>query len=190
MTPHELLDEVKSRFTPLLVREKNTLESMLRQALSAYQDRAGYIRRVRIEKEAGVALPYPEDYLSLVGVADKRGALVYSDDFGTAIELDLLGSEHYPFTLTYLVNLSDRPFDKWVVPATIRALIMDYLEILIAINNTERKRRMSIAGKVDASAFPDDSTLYQRKIDLEANMSAHRAMVFSGSLITGANGHF
>ncbi|MCZ4061372.1 hypothetical protein O3W44_22850 [Pantoea sp. LMR881] len=81
-------------------------------------------------------------------MADKRGALVYSDDFGTAIEIRF-GKEarHYPFTLTYLVNLSDRPFtDKWVVPATIRALIMWITwKILIASNNTERKRRMSIA---------------------------------------------
>ncbi|MEY8773035.1 hypothetical protein AB6T85_21740 [Erwinia sp. ACCC 02193] len=185
MTPNNLLEEVKSRFTPLLVTEKATLESKLKQALSAYQDRAGHIGRVRIGKEVGASLPYPEDYLSLVGVTDNRSVLVYSADYGTAIELDLLGNEQFPLTLTYLVNLSDRPLDEWIVPPAIRALVMDYLEILIAMLNIERQRRVSIAGKLDASGLPDEATLYQRKMDLETNMSAHRAMVYSGALIMG-----
>lgn len=185
MTPNKLLEEVKSRFTPLLVTEKATLEAKLKQALSAYQDRAGHIQRIRIRKEAGVSLPYPDDYLSLVGVTDNRGVLVYSDDYGSAIELDLVGNEKFPLTLTYLVNLSDRPLDEWTVPPAIRALIMDYLEILIAILNVERQRRVSIAGKLDASGLPDETTLYQRKMDLETNMSAHRAMIYSGALIMG-----
>lgn len=185
MTPIQLLEAVKQRFTPLLVTEKATLESKLKQALSAYQDRAGHVQRVRVRKEDGATLPYPDDYLSLVGCVDKRGMLVYSDDYGTAIELDLMGREVYPFTLSYLVNLSDRPLDTWIVPPTIRALIMDYLEILIQIPNAERQRRVSVAGKLDASTIPDDATLYQRKIDLEANMGTHRAMISSGGLIVG-----
>lgn len=187
MTPLELLEEVKSRFTPLLVVEPDTLKSKLIQALAAYQDRAGLIKREYIGKEAGVSLPYPTDYLSLVHVIDKRGVLVYSDDFGESIELEIAGGEPYPFTLSYLVNLRDRPLDKWVVPPAIRAIVQDYLEVLIAIPNTERQRRVSIAGKLDASTLPDENTLYQRKIDLENAMSDRRA-IFAGATLLPAGG--
>ncbi|EPK7688520.1 hypothetical protein K7Y63_004132 [Serratia marcescens] len=182
MTPNELLDGVKSRFTPLLVVESKVLESLLIQALAAYQDRAGLVRRVKIGKEAGVSLPYPDDYLALVHVVDKREALVYSDDYGTSIDLELNGSECYPLILSYLVNLRDRPLDAWTVPPTIIGLIQDYLEVLIAIPNTERQRRVSIAGKLDTSALPDENTLNQRKADLEALMSSNRAIIAGATL--------
>lgn len=59
---------------------------------------------------AGVCRPYPD-----------------------SIKLDLDGCERYPLTMAYLLNLRDRDFEKWVIPADIIGSLEDYLEALIAI---------------------------------------------------------
>ena len=183
MTPNDILRAVKARFTPLLVVEEETLEGLLRSALTAYQDRAGLVKRTHINKEAGTSLPYPDDYLELVHVVDKRSSLVFAEPYDDSLELDLLGDEIYPFALVYLVNMRDCDLDKWQVPASICGMIENYLECLIDIPNTERKRRVSISSKFDTSSYPDETTLYQRKIDLEDKMSANRAIITGANLI-------
>lgn len=177
MTPTTLLNGVKKRFASLLVDDKETLDTLLTQALGTYQDRAGVISRVRIEKADGVNLPYPEDYLSLIHVTDSRGALVYSDPFPDGIELDLTGRERYPFTMLYFANLRDRDVNKWHIPPDIIGSLEDYLEALIKIPNTERLRRAYVAGKLDISGLADEATLEQRKLELEEKMAANRAII-------------
>lgn len=176
-TPVEMLNGVKRRFKPLLADDEDLLETLLRQALTTYQDRAGVISWMRINKEDGVSIKPPEDYLSLIHVSDSRGSLVYSYPFPCSIDLDLTGGERYPFTMAYLVNLRDRDYETWQVPGDIIGMLEDYLEALIAIKNTERLRTVAIAGKLDISGYADEATLTQRKLDLEMQMSANRAII-------------
>jgi len=61
MTPAELLEAVKTRFTTLLVDEAPLLQSLLRQALGVYQDRAGVTGRIRMEKTGGASPRFPSD---------------------------------------------------------------------------------------------------------------------------------
>jgi len=177
MTPAELLEAVKTRLTTLLVDEAPLLQSLLRQALGVYQDRAGVTGRIRIEKTGGASLPFPSDYLSLVNVNDFNGALVYADPWESTIELELTGREKWPLTLLYFRNIRDCDYDVATLPPDITGLIEDYLEALIAIPNVERLRRLHIAGKFDATFLPDEATLHQRKTDLEAQISANRAII-------------
>lgn len=177
MTPAEMMTGVKKRFATLLVDDNETLSTLLTQALSTYQDRAGVISRLRIEKADGVNLVYPEDYLSLIHVTDSRGTLVYSDPFPDSLDLDLTGRERYPFTMLYFVNLRDRDFDKWQIPPDIIGSLEDYLEALIKIPNTERLRRAYVAGKLDITGLADEMTLEQRKLELEEKMAANRAII-------------
>lgn len=177
MTPAELLEIVKARNNMLLIEEEDVLNGLLRQALGVYQDRAGVIGRLRIQKSGGVSLPFPPDYLSLVHVTDANGSLVYSDPYEKTIELELTGREKWPFTLLYYVNLRDRAFDDWQVPAEIVGTIEDYLEVLIHIQNAPRLRFQVVAGKFDASNLLDEQSLTQRKLDLETQIAANRAIV-------------
>ncbi|EKN4689567.1 hypothetical protein [Yersinia ruckeri] len=183
MTPNELLDSVKARFKPLLVVEEDALKGMLVKALTEYQDRAGLVKRCHLGKEAGTSLPYPSDYLELVHITDKRGSLVFTEPYDDTLEIDLMGDERYPFALVYLANMRDCDLNKWEIPAAICGVIENYLECLIDIQNTERKRRVSVAGKLDVSHIPDEPTLYQRKIDLEDKMASNRAIITGASLM-------
>lgn len=145
MTPIELLESVKERFNPLLVREEETLKAFLIKALTTYQDRAGVVKTLKLEKAGGTAIPLPEDYLSLVHVTDNNGLLVYSDELSGFIELELTGSERWPLRMLYLVNLRDRKLDEWQVPPAIIGMLEEYLEALINVRNVARQRRIQQA---------------------------------------------
>lgn len=180
-TPKELLESVKTRFTPLLVTDEKVLDQMLIKALTTYQDRAGYARRA-ILTGTDTCYPYPDDYLELIHVIDNRGGLVLAEPYDQLL-LQPDRRSVRPFTIVYLVNLREVNLEEWQIPASIIGYLDDYLYHLILMANTERIRRVSIAGKLDVSALPDEVTLYQRKIDLETAMSANRAIITGATML-------
>lgn len=50
MTPVELLEDVKARFPLLLIQDEGQLEKLLHLALRTYQEKAGYISSVKLER--------------------------------------------------------------------------------------------------------------------------------------------
>lgn len=187
MTPNELLESVKPRFTPLLHDETDKLQALLVKALRAYQDRAGYVAHVRVKKEDGFSVALPADYLELVNVNDATGDWVDADVINNKIEIANTWGLRWPLTVEYLVHLAALDLEKDTVPPTLVGIIQDYLEALIAIPNTNRIRRVSIASKVDVSDLPDENTLNERKKELEVDMNA-RGAIPRGAVIYSAIG--
>lgn len=182
-TPRELLEKVKKRFLTLLVEnQSDMLDSLLVKALTEYQDRAGCIKRIQIKE--GSSLPCPDDYLELVGIKDNTGNYVSCDVVDGKIEISTEQRLFYPLQMDYLVYLSNLDLDKGTVPRVAEGIIQDYLEILIAIPNSEIERRVSIAGKLDASGIPDEAVLTQRKTDLETEMSTRGAIPQASSIFS------
>ena len=128
MTPADILNSVKQRFMPLLVREPDTQAALLRKALAAYQDRAGVLSTVILNQGDVQNVPLPADCLALIHVVDSNGGLVFSDVIGKSIVIDLDGYEKFPLRMSYFVNLRDSDHDSYTVPADAVGLIEDYLE--------------------------------------------------------------
>lgn len=185
MTPIALLETVKLRFTPLLHDEDEKLRALLVTALTAYQDRAGYIKRTRLEKSGGYSIALPADYLELVCITDKTGDWMDAEVIDETIEIANTWGMRWPLTMEYLVQLSALDLDNDEVPKTLVGILQNYLEALIAIPNYDRLRRVSIAGKLDVANLPDEATLYQRKTELEAEMTARGAIPRGAVIYSG-----
>lgn len=178
MTPIQLLESVKARFHTLMHDEQPALEALLRQSLVAYQDLAGVIKRHRYQEPAET-YQLPQNFLARVGVSDAEnqfvGSTVWPDD--GEIELELTGREAWPLTLTYVLSLATVDLETFELPPTAVGIISDHLEALITIPNTERIRRVSVAGKIDVSDLPMQNDLVERKRLIEENMKASRAIL-------------
>ena len=186
MTPMQLLDSVKGRFHTLLHCEPDALNLLLVQSLSAYQDNAGVTDSILIKtvkKQDGVhSIDVPSDFLARVDVKDKTGNFISSRFNRATNELELGSSRYYlPLRFTYAINLRDADLDTYQLPPSCIGLVQDYLEILISIPNSERRRRVNIPGNLDVSDIPVEAELFVRKSDLEQRIKAAR---FSPSMIS------
>ena len=178
MTPIELLDDVKSRFSILLYDDEKALVSQLKKALIFYQDKAGFISRYQYSQLGG-SVELPTDFLARIAVKDSRNQFVSSVPWVNEklLELTLSGDELTPLTLIYMINVSRVDLDTWQIPDTAYGLLADYLELLITIPNSERLRRVSAAGKFDTSDIPMNSDLAIRKTELEIAITSSRAII-------------
>lgn len=133
------------------------------------------VKKDQIDKEKTCAVP--SDFASRVMVKSAAGRHVTSEFWNGRLEFHLIGSERYPLTITYMQNLLNSDFDATQLPPTCISLLSDYLELLITIPNSERQRRIAIAGKLDVSDIPAEPDLTARKTELETSMRQNRAIV-------------
>lgn len=180
MTPKQLLDEVKCRFYALLHCEPHALNVLLKQALGAYQDRAGAMEQFTVGEVSinnGIrTINVPSDFLSRVMVKDKYGNFVASAFDRVEKKLVIEDSKYtLPLRVQYFANLRNVDLENYELNPTIVGLIQDYLEVLIAIPNSERLRRTGIAGNLDTSDIPTEADLHTRKQAIEERMTQSRS---------------
>jgi hypothetical protein len=180
MTPAELLVEVKYRFYSLLHDDPNALNALLKQALGAYQGRAGVtetmiIKTLDKDDDGNSGFAVPDAFLARLVVKSKTGDFVTSqhDRQTGRITINPRGVK-LPIKMTYFVNLRGVDIDAYELQPDSIGLIQDYLEILISIPNCERNRRVAVAGNLDVSDIPSESDLFSRKTEIELRMTAAR----------------
>lgn len=179
MTPQEILDEVIRRFMVLYHNDPEDLKRLLRQALAKYQDKAGYICETWYS--SAIILP-PERLSGIASISDKKKRYVpwHVDMPEGVIVLDVLDKNESPYCLSWFVNLRDWPLDE-DLPGDVPTLLADYLEALIAVQNTERQRNaMLITGQQtqDLSSVQD---LRQRIRDIEIEMEENKSIIVPAS---------
>lgn len=181
MTPNELLDEVKRRFSPLIVVDPVKLNDFLMQALRTYRDRAGVIRNLDTNDEN---IERPADALELVGVSDSAGNYVECIEvreldpetnehkvmWNLQVESNYKGRFEPPYRIVYLLDLAGLNVDEDQLPRGIVSLLGDYLECLIDIENTRRFRMAGGTAEIQVDSLRTDSELIDRKNQLELDM--------------------
>ena len=191
MTPKDLLDDVKSRFMVLLVGQNKVdqndqkLEKYLKQALGKYEDKAGVILEVW-QDDVNFILPLPH-YLYAIGACDAKRRYVpwrkavETDEDGKQIEfIKLLPTLRAaaPYCLYYLADLRNWPSDI-NLPRECASLVADYLEALIAVQNSERLQNLYLTTGMHDSVqnIPSQQELRQRIAELEVAMEENKAIV-------------
>lgn len=181
MTPNELLEEVKRRFSPLIVVDPVKLNDFLMQALRTYRDRAGVIRNLDTNDEN---IERPADALELVGVSDSAGNYVECIEvreldpetnehkvmWNLQVESNYKGRFEPPYRIVYLLDLAGLNVDEDQLPRGIVSLLGDYLECLIDIENTRRFRMAGGTAEIQVDSLRTDSELIDRKNQLELDM--------------------
>lgn len=180
MTPNDLLAEVKVRFSILLHDDEKALQSLLKQAVSKYQELAGFPSKCRISQgqlneRNGIALP--ELFGARLACKDSQGHFVMCEQWQNELEFRVLDDTEFPITLVYLEDALNADFDKYQLPANCISVLGDYLELLIRVPNSERERRVAMSGKLDTSDIPVEADLNTRKTEIESQMRLNRAVL-------------
>ena len=187
MTPNELLQTVKTRFSILLHDDEAALNAEIKKAIGTYQDLAGFMAKLRIndspELRRSNEIELPERFASRLVLKDAAGRFVSCEVWGNKLELGLNGHEQFPLKLLYLENLLDVDFNSYQLPVNSISLIADYLYLLICKPNSERLRKMFISGKLDVSDIPLEADINTRITELEQRIKDSRAIMPSISLM-------
>jgi hypothetical protein len=163
----------------LLHSEPTALNALLEKAIGKYQDLAGFMAKARITEAdvIGGTYPLPERFLTRVALKDTDGRYVCSEVWGQSLEIGEVDASQFPLTLMYLENLRDADINTITLPANSVTLIADYLELLILSPNSDRIRRVSVAGKLDASDIPTEADIAARRTELEDKIKSSQAII-------------
>lgn len=199
MTPAELLDEAKNRFIVLYHNDSTKLESLLRQALAKFSDKAGVTVAASIPftspDHSGLSpvtyiadtpmyyAPLPDHFKDVAVAKDAKGQWhdaevgVNPEDDSPALVFYLDADSTSPMRVEYFVDLRDWDEDT-ALPNGVVSQVLDYLVALIEVPNTERERAVAQqAGQTPD--LPSKSELMQRIDQIESAWEENSAYIGS-----------
>ena len=175
MKASEILEAAKSRFVVLYHREDTVLETLLKRALGKYQEKAGVIVKIKVQK--GLTVSPPPHLLDVAVIHDDRRVYVPFDIVNGDIELETTPYTVYPISVHYFVDLRSYVGTNEELPSGCVDLVEDYLHALIDVPNTERQRAVMLSTKQQATDLPSPQELLIRVENLEQAMEDRQAMV-------------
>jgi len=174
MTPNELLESVKSQFQVVYL-DSLKLSNLLAQAIGAYQDRAGTVKKLTFAADSAEA-SVPTDMLEIISVSDAEGRWHEFAVVNGVVAVTERSNSVRPYSAAYFVNMRGMDFATDNLPPDSLSLLRDYLEALIAIPNTMRARQIATATGVEAE-YQSDAELIARKEALELAMDDAQAII-------------
>ncbi len=175
MTPNGLLELVKTQFQVIYL-DSVKLTNLLKQALGAYQDKAGVVRKIQFGDDV-TAVNIPDDLLEVIGATDAEGRWHEHRVTGDSIAvIQQAGKSVKPYVISYFVNLRDADTEEFELPPETVGLLRGYLEALIASLNTARARQIAAATGIQAE-YPSDEDLRARVENIELTMEDSQAII-------------
>ena len=164
----KVLDDALLQIPVLLHGKKDptVLEGLTREAVQAYQDRAGFTGEFTLELDEFNKCLLPADYLETLIVSDKNSVFVSTSvsDGEIAVSCDFSLIEK-PYRLKYLKDLAQADFNEEVLPVSSVGVIKKYLQVIIEIPNNTRLRSMMTGLDHPGAADVEDSQSLTAKAD-------------------------
>ena len=143
-TPNEILKRQIDKFDPLFYDNEEQLNGLLREALLAYQMKAGVKKTLTITqndfllKKKG-ALLKPKGILSILHAYDNCNRFLDCELIGDSVVINE-NPKAWPVRVIYYENIADMDYENDRIPVEHEDSIGRYLYTLIAIENCKRER--------------------------------------------------
>ena len=172
MTPRELLELVKSQFVTLYHDEPEKLDALMFLALTEYQDRAGVMQSLTLthEQQINGGIELPPLFMSVLSAHDVDHNFHETKQVDRKLNVVTTRYSVAPYTIQYLMSLSDLDFEEGELPQHAIGLIQKYLKVLIEIPNTERERYARESAQLPTDGLPHLPDLHEKKEKLEEQM--------------------
>jgi len=175
MTPNELKALAVSQFQILFI-EDPAINALLYQALGAWQDKAGCLRKITLGADVA-EVDTPEDFLDIAIVLDAEGQYHEADASAETISITEQTGSVKPYTVHYFVNLRGMDPATGQLPNDAIGKLLDYLVTLIGIANAAQQRQFAGVIGTSQDGIPDETDLRNRKDALELDMEDSQAII-------------
>lgn len=174
MTPRELLNAAKKRFSVIYLAE-GMQESLLEEALDTYQRIVGPFEELTT---SGVVteIAKPANFLAVAVCSDQLGRWHKVLATNTTLQVCINAKSQPPYTIYYFVDLANLDIETGKIPDDSVPLLRKYLRILLDIQNMKRHREVIAVIGIQTD-LPSSEELENDKTAAEQEMEDAQAII-------------